>query len=911
MGLKKSGLILTLENYDAYMRDLRTLDKAQRDAFSGKGMQDYQRAAKQVTTETRKMSNAADSTWQVVQNLRRGFDDASRASSSLANSSSKASSIFSSFKSAVGGGVQNIKSFGSNILGMIPSFAKWLGLLTAAYKVLNFLKVSGDVAARNETLSVTLEQMGGAAGYSGKQINYAVEQLKQQGITTQAAQQSLVRMTRAQISWAEASKLAAIAQGSAVAAGMNSSEAFERLILGIQKQEPELLDELGITLRRTDAYREFAKTVGKTERTLTEAEKRQAILNEIYKQSESVLGVYDAAMETTGKKQGSLARHIEEAQASVGKLILPFKGLSVDLQTNFWKALRTVSKGFESWVPLIDSVITSVSTAIKSFYDWEAKMLGFGNLEGMWERMGRGAHDWARVTLQAFALVGATLTGTSNAISKFLVSSADAFAALSRGDWGAAAEAVSGLGGKVKDAFQTTFVENFTKKLDEYQERFPDIFKSWEELQKEVEEVDLNPPIDGANAAIDEQTEALKKQIEVLKQLDQIETSYQEKIKDINQKYTKQVDKFNKDAAKSEEDLKKKTLKSQTKLEDDAAKQRQKLIFDYNKQAAKEQQQSLKEQQREYERFILNQQQALRRFQVQDRRLRAEGDVLALMQLREDFDIQQKEAQENYDLQSKQSKESNAEQARQKQADLQEQLQELDANIKERQQEIQSSYDEELATLRAANDERRAEMQAEYEQQLVEAKEFRDKQLEELGRSLREQGEMTEEGMQAIYEAMREVYGEDAQADRLMKGFQERAVDGFAKAVDDALDQLKRLDEGISDLESKTVTTNPASRSGTPRPGTMPGAPRTRRMRQGGTGVVTGPALFEVEPGQREAFMFAPLPSVPSSNINVNMAGGFDITGAEIAGRAATEAALDQMVDEFTIAVQKIARRGK
>jgi hypothetical protein len=81
-------------------------------------------------------------------------------------------------------------------------------------------------------------------------------------------------------------------------------------------------------------------------------------------------------------------------------------------------------------------------------------------------------------------------------------------------------------------------------------------------------------------------------------------------------------------------------------------------------------------------------------------------------------------------------------------------------------------------------------------------------------------------------------------------------------------------------------------------------------MRQGGTGVITGPALFEVEPGQREAFMFAPLPSAPSGNLNVNMAGGFNITGAEVAGRAATEAALDQMVDEFTDAVRKLSRRG-
>jgi len=81
-------------------------------------------------------------------------------------------------------------------------------------------------------------------------------------------------------------------------------------------------------------------------------------------------------------------------------------------------------------------------------------------------------------------------------------------------------------------------------------------------------------------------------------------------------------------------------------------------------------------------------------------------------------------------------------------------------------------------------------------------------------------------------------------------------------------------------------------------------------MRQGGVGVVQGPAQFAVEPGQREAVMFAPLPTSSRGSLDVNMGGGFNISGAEVAGRVATEAALDSMVAEFSIAVRRMARRG-
>lgn len=190
--------------------------------------------------------------------------------------------------------------------------------LQAVGSIKQFVTSATNLKARVDTLGITLNLVGQRAGKSAEEIARVEEEVKSLGITTQVARTTLIRLARANIDWSEASKLARIAQNSAVVAGINSSQAFERLVLGIQKMEPELLDELGIQLRRGDAYERLAKELGKNAKALTDVERQQAILNEIYRQSEVVAGSYEAAMGSVGKQMTSLPRLMEELQLAIG-----------------------------------------------------------------------------------------------------------------------------------------------------------------------------------------------------------------------------------------------------------------------------------------------------------------------------------------------------------------------------------------------------------------------------------------------------------------------------------------------------------------------------------------------------------------------------------------------------------------
>ena len=136
----------------------------------------------------------------------------------------------------------------SGALSKVKTIALAAGAALAAMKVTQFAKDSAMLAARNETLSVVLQQVAKNTGYTSKQSEYAVSMLKQRGITTQAATQSLIQMAQAEIEWADASELARRSQDAAVIANTNSSEAFERMTYAIQTGYSRILRTMGITV---------------------------------------------------------------------------------------------------------------------------------------------------------------------------------------------------------------------------------------------------------------------------------------------------------------------------------------------------------------------------------------------------------------------------------------------------------------------------------------------------------------------------------------------------------------------------------------------------------------------------------------------------------------------------------------
>lgn len=218
------------------------------------------------------------------------------------------------------------------------SFALGMGLVSGFRSLGGAITDFVNTAARTEVLGVAMQSVARSSGYVISAIEQQKKAVMDLGIAEQEAMQILTRFMQAQLDTADAAKIARTAQDAAVIAGTNSSEAALTMTEAIAKLRPELLANYGMTRNLNDIYDDFAKTVGKKVNQLSEAEKKQAILNYILKEGEKIAGTYEASMGAVGKQIGSLPRYWDTLKNAIAKpLALPAISVIVDGITNALK----------------------------------------------------------------------------------------------------------------------------------------------------------------------------------------------------------------------------------------------------------------------------------------------------------------------------------------------------------------------------------------------------------------------------------------------------------------------------------------------------------------------------------------------------------------------------------------------
>lgn len=217
----------------------------------------------------------------------------------------------------------------------------------ATNKILSALKTglkaitidAANVAARIQVLNRVFRMTGENAGYSTGELEATKNAVMALGIAQEQALNIGMRFIQAQLDLGDATKVARAAQDLAVISGQNSSDTAITLTNAIVKQRPILLKQFGIIANLNDIYGRQAAALDKTVDSLTKTEKRQAFLNEILRQSATVAGSYEAAMQDVGKRLTSLPRHLQDAQNAVGTYFLPAMAAGVDGATEFLKMI--------------------------------------------------------------------------------------------------------------------------------------------------------------------------------------------------------------------------------------------------------------------------------------------------------------------------------------------------------------------------------------------------------------------------------------------------------------------------------------------------------------------------------------------------------------------------------------------
>ena len=258
----------------------------------GKGVKKTTLQMKQLGDQTQKVSKSTA--------------EANRNWKGASNQSSGASKNFSKMSQGMGG-----------IVGAYATLAANIFAIGAAFR---FLESAGDLQKLKEG-----------------QVLYA----SATGVALKSLTNDIIAATDAQITFANASQSAAIgkaagltndqltrlgkgAKDASIILGRDVTDSFNRLIRGVTKAEPELLDELGIILRLNDATEKYAATIGKSAQDLTQFEKSQAVTVEVLDQVESKYGRIMAVMEPSGNQFTQLGKafddivnHIKEFAAAI------------------------------------------------------------------------------------------------------------------------------------------------------------------------------------------------------------------------------------------------------------------------------------------------------------------------------------------------------------------------------------------------------------------------------------------------------------------------------------------------------------------------------------------------------------------------------------------------------------------
>ena len=184
-------------------------------------------------------------------------------------------------------GTKNFSKLAQGISGgLVPAYATLAAQIFAISAAFNFLKAAGDLKSLQEG-----------------QIAYA----SSTGVAMRTLTQDIIDATDAQVSFQDAAAAGAIgtaaglstsqitdlgkaAKDASIILGRDVTDSFNRLVRGVTKAEPELLDELGIILRLEQASKDYARTLGVNAKDLTQFQKSQAVANDVLAQAESKYG---------------------------------------------------------------------------------------------------------------------------------------------------------------------------------------------------------------------------------------------------------------------------------------------------------------------------------------------------------------------------------------------------------------------------------------------------------------------------------------------------------------------------------------------------------------------------------------------------------------------------------------------
>ena len=285
-----------------------------------------------ATVDAKKLRGALDGVEKSARTTDRNLKGAAQATSN----STKA---FSKMGQGMGG-----------LVAVYASFAAQVFALTALF---NGLKRAADL----ENLRKSQVSFASSTGLAIQSLTDNLREASQGMLGFQEAAQAATIGVAKGFSGGQLEELVVGATKASAALGRNFDDTFDRLLRGVSKAEPELLDELGITLRLEEATNRYAEAIGTTRDKLTTAQRSQAVFVETMRQLNDTFGQQEA--QTNPFVQ--LAKTFEDISQSVVQKVMPPIEALVNLIN---KNAQAAATAFGALALLVASNLAGVSAGV-------------------------------------------------------------------------------------------------------------------------------------------------------------------------------------------------------------------------------------------------------------------------------------------------------------------------------------------------------------------------------------------------------------------------------------------------------------------------------------------------------------------------------------------------------------------
>lgn len=222
-------------------------------------------------------------------------------------------------------GVAQLNTGLSGLQSTLGAIGIGVGLDQLGQFLISFGRESSDLALKADTIGTAYDAMTLKMGTSGELLLATLRQASRGTISdTQlmlSANKALGLGVGQNIE--EVGALLAIARQKGKDFGVTTEEAFARIVEGLGKAEPEILDELGIIQDANKVYKEYARSIGVSVENLTKKQKITAQVNEVLRNNTDLVAKNAAAETDAADRIAAAETRKQEAKTRIGRAIQP------------------------------------------------------------------------------------------------------------------------------------------------------------------------------------------------------------------------------------------------------------------------------------------------------------------------------------------------------------------------------------------------------------------------------------------------------------------------------------------------------------------------------------------------------------------------------------------------------------